>query len=434
MVERILGSRHFANAPTKQRFLQLVSEAYLDGRASELNEYLIGCEVFDRDSTYNPALDPIVRVGAHGLRKKLGSYYKGAGKDDEIVLEIPVGSYIPIFTRRVRPSDAPEPARSAADPGDSFRRRERFWIGLLSVLVVSLVIAVLWLTYANRQLRRSLDPNFTVEEAGLLAPVWRPFLKNQAPVLLVLSNRPVYRFWTPSDPSSLSDLSIDLTPAEAQAMEKRLGQEQLVIRNWLTPRLVLSYDEFTSLGETVGLHRITRLFEKMGKTVLVKQSRSLKNEEMSSHDTILLGSVWIDDWMQNDPIKKCFINSASATLIGQHLSSRDEQEFSAKYDERTGKLVEDYAIITVKPGMSEKHTMMVLAGTHSEGTQAAAEYLTDEGHLADLNRRLIRSEGDFPKYFQVLLKISVNNGLPTEISVVDARDLQSIASDYPAKR
>jgi len=61
---------------------------------------MVGCEVYNRDKDYNPALDPIVRVGAHGLRKKLEAYNNGEGKDDEIILEIPVGSYIPIFSRR----------------------------------------------------------------------------------------------------------------------------------------------------------------------------------------------------------------------------------------------------------------------------------------------------------------------------------------------
>ena len=66
---------------------------------------------------------------------------------------------------------------------------------------------------------------------------------------------------------------------------------------------------------------------------------------------------------------------------------------------------------------------MVLAGKHSEGTQAAAEYLTDENYLVDLNRRLIQPDGTFPRYFQVLLKVAVDNGVPTNISVVTVREL-----------
>jgi hypothetical protein len=114
LLDRILCSRQFSNAPKKQKFLQLICEAYLDGRASELSEYSIGFEVFDRNETYDPALDSIVRVGAHEVRKKLERYYKSEGKNDEILLEIPAGSYIPIFTRLKQAPEATEPTKAAA--------------------------------------------------------------------------------------------------------------------------------------------------------------------------------------------------------------------------------------------------------------------------------------------------------------------------------
>ncbi|MBO0857640.1 MAG: hypothetical protein J2P21_04135 [Chloracidobacterium sp.] len=114
-MRRILTSRHFVNAPTKQRFLQLICESYLDGRASELSEYGIGRELYDRDESYNPALDPIVRVGARGLRKRLETYYKGEGKEDEIILEIPPGSFAPSFVRRVEPKQSSDLATGASD-------------------------------------------------------------------------------------------------------------------------------------------------------------------------------------------------------------------------------------------------------------------------------------------------------------------------------
>jgi hypothetical protein len=79
VLSRVLSSKYFANAPKKQKFLRLICDFYLNGRAGELNEYLIGREVFDRDEGYNPASDPIVRVGAHDVRKKLDLYYKGDG-------------------------------------------------------------------------------------------------------------------------------------------------------------------------------------------------------------------------------------------------------------------------------------------------------------------------------------------------------------------
>src|SRR5215470_20374940 len=146
LLERILCSRQFSNAPKKQKFLQLICEAYLDGRAGKLNEYLIGYEVFDRNETYDPALDSIVRVGAHEVRKKLERYYKSEGKNDEILLEIPAGSYIPIFTRLKQAPAATESTKDALSTpplsGRIGRIAGKTWITLLSLALIFLIIAV----------------------------------------------------------------------------------------------------------------------------------------------------------------------------------------------------------------------------------------------------------------------------------------------------
>src|SRR5262249_28109151 len=102
VLDRVLNSKHFVHAPMKQKFLRLTCDFYINGRGQELNEYLIGREVFGRDDSYNPATDPIVRVGAHGVREKLALYYQKEGAEDEIRIEIPIGSYEPSFIKPVQ--------------------------------------------------------------------------------------------------------------------------------------------------------------------------------------------------------------------------------------------------------------------------------------------------------------------------------------------
>ena len=79
------------------RFLQLAVERTLEGRGEELKEYVIGVEVFDRSASFDPRVDPIVRVEARRLRAKLEAYYGSAGKDDEVIVEFPKGRYSPVF-------------------------------------------------------------------------------------------------------------------------------------------------------------------------------------------------------------------------------------------------------------------------------------------------------------------------------------------------
>src|SRR5499433_1688852 len=96
-LDRILNSRHFSQAPKKRKFVQLICDYHLAGRAKEINEHLIGLEVYERNDHYNPAEDPVVRVAAHDIRKRLEQYYLHEGRNDEIRLEIPIGSYEPVF-------------------------------------------------------------------------------------------------------------------------------------------------------------------------------------------------------------------------------------------------------------------------------------------------------------------------------------------------
>ncbi|HKQ72229.1 MAG TPA: hypothetical protein VJ810_00780 [Blastocatellia bacterium] len=422
-MSRILASKHFVNAPTKQKFLQLICESYLTGRAFELNEYMIGCEVYGRDENYNPALDPIVRVGAHGLRKRIEAYYKGVGKHDEIILDLPTGSYVPIFTRRSQLREDAEPKKVIVSAPPTPSPVEKQPKTLLSVTVIFLLITTLTLAYSNTQLR--LQSRASAQSRGMsdvYNPVWETFLHEKNPALLVLGNPSVYRFWHPTDPASLSGMRVDLNLEEAKAMGATLGRERLIVNNLSSPQLMLAYDEYACLGETIGLYRISGLFNKAGKNLSLKQSRRLIAEDLKNHDAILLGSSWVKEWQGNAPIRKCFTSGPSTAIINHNLLPGDEREYHAKYDDETGKLIEDYAIISIKPGISERKTVMIVAGTRSEGTQGAVEYLTDENYLADLNQRLLQAFGDFPKYFQVLLRVSVDNGIPTNISVVRVRE------------
>jgi len=433
LLERILCSRQFSNAPKKQKFLQLICEAYLDGRASELSEYSIGYEVFDRNETYDPALDSIVRVGAHEVRKKLERYYKSEGKNDEILLEIPAGSYIPIFTRLKQAPEATEPIIAAPSTPPSPGHVGRIGaiagktrITLSGLALVFLIIAVVMLALSNRQLRRQIKEGAQQKEiAAVYEPVWEPFLKDESPTLLVLSNPPVYRIWNPADHKSLSNISINLTTAETAALEETLGRERFVLKHNPLSRLVLSYDEYTGVGEAVGLYRLTTLFKGLGKDAMLKQSRTVSAEDMKNHNVILLGSVWVNEWSGKNLIKEDFGSGASATIVNYNPLPGEEREYGAKFDGETGRLIEDYGLITVKPNISEKNTIMVLAGTHSEGTEAAAEYLTSEDHLRRLNQRLLLLKRPSPRYFQALLKVKVDNGIPTIISIVTVHELQS---------
>ena len=74
-LKRILESDLFASAPRRCRFLTYIVEATITGNTKRLNQFAIGFKVFDRDKTFDPSTDAIVRVEAGRLRSRLIEYY-----------------------------------------------------------------------------------------------------------------------------------------------------------------------------------------------------------------------------------------------------------------------------------------------------------------------------------------------------------------------
>ena len=89
------------------RFLRFIVQETLKGKGAQLKEYLIGVEVFDRESSYDPRTDPVVRGEARRLRTKLMEYYEHEGKGDLVRIHLPKGSYAVVFqsSSDVGPSD-----------------------------------------------------------------------------------------------------------------------------------------------------------------------------------------------------------------------------------------------------------------------------------------------------------------------------------------
>src|SRR5882757_1492931 len=108
----ILKSRSFRQVDRLQRFLAFIVEETLSGRGDVLKEYPIGVDVFGKDSSFDPRMDPIVRVQARRLRIRLTNYYRDEGRADGIVIELPKGGYTPTFKRHETPT-AKRPAGAA---------------------------------------------------------------------------------------------------------------------------------------------------------------------------------------------------------------------------------------------------------------------------------------------------------------------------------
>ena len=88
-LEKVLAADCLRDAELLRRFLRHVVERTLAGAAGELKEYSLGIDLFGRDASYDPRLDPVVRMAARRLRVKLQEYYERDGRGDPLRIEIP---------------------------------------------------------------------------------------------------------------------------------------------------------------------------------------------------------------------------------------------------------------------------------------------------------------------------------------------------------
>jgi hypothetical protein len=200
-----------------------------------------------------------------------------------------------------------------------------------------------------------------------------------------------------------------------------------VLRQDREPRLILSSEDYTGMGEAIGLFQVTNLLQSACKNVVLKQSRTISAEDLKNHNVILLGSAWVNDWVEKLPIKEAFTYSVHATILNNDPQPGEAREYKPVFNQQTGELVQDYALITVRPGVSDAYRIMTLSGILSEGTQAAAEYVTRKENLESLNERLqtVAPDGQHPKYYQVLLKVDVDNNIPTTVSILAVHRLEA---------
>ena len=156
-LDRVLKSGPFQQSRRRQRFLEYIVNETLAGRGERLKGYTVALAVFDRPKTFDPALDPIVRIEAARLRDKLREYYEADGHADPIRIDLPKGSYQPHIEfmhgsdgNAEGTSEAPIQVAVAVKGPVTWWQRRSSWEAALAALALLLVLgAGTWL-YWNR--------------------------------------------------------------------------------------------------------------------------------------------------------------------------------------------------------------------------------------------------------------------------------------------
>ena len=416
-LRRVLESKHFTGSPKKTRFLEFVSEQTFLGDGEKLNEYLIGVEVYERGSDFNPQKDPIVRVQAHEIRRQLKKHYEEDGKDRPIRIDLPSGHYVPVFSRSMPGGpvvvEAPRALTTSA-----WQRASKWHFALTATLAAAcLVLMFLWTTESRRngQIANSRPPTAVLPES--LDWFWRPFLPPAAPPLVIIPNHPLLRAAHEGDSAQTLASGHDIPKSSLPEFRETIHFREL--KRFL---FVPSLTDFTSVGETMGVISLCEMFSSVGQKCRVQQSRLANFEEIKQDNAILLGGN--QAWSGRVFLNVEGFHFQSGVILNRNPRPGEKAVYKPEFDSVTNQLTRDYALVLMVPNERKENRVLLIYGIYTQGSQAAIEYLKNPEHMTELRKALMDLSPDhktIPPYFQALLTTTVENSVPGNSALVAVR-------------
>jgi len=387
-LDRVLASPAFRNSKQSQKFLKYVVEHSAEGREDHLKQRDLGVEVFGRVPDYDTAEDPVVRVRATEIRKRLAQYYQESAVPGDVKMDLPSGSYRAEFHWTSAPVVAPTPPAPTPPPSPRPRLPPAAALALLSAL------AALWFY------RRTPQPT-------AVDLFWSPVLASTKPVLLYCG-QPVVYF-----------LSRDVHEIYAAgALPERTHSAAPVA---LAPDAVLHgrdiipvTDQFVGIGNAHTAALLSAWFATKAKPVEIRYANDLSFSDLRSSPAVLIGA-FSNAWTLQMTAQLRFVFEQEQGV--RRIRDRNsKQTWTLPSRAPDGKTPEDYAIVSRLFDSATGQMLITAAGITQYGTRAAGEFLTDPARIA---KAFQATQADWPRRnAQVLLHTTVYKDTPAPPEVV----------------
>jgi len=337
---QILASPEFRASQRCQEFLRFVVEQSLAGHAGVLKERTIGVEAFGRAADYETNLDGVVRIKASEVRKRLSLYYAGSGKAAKVVIDLPVGSYVPNFAARDSSSNGSAEGRSkssTAISGDQVTREaaaeHRAHSSLIRIVLISVtaVVALSLLAYWWQ----------SQHALSVLNEFWEPMLRGSGPVLIAAAYVPVY------------------------AHDARIPDDQ--------GELTLMSDQYVGGGDLVAAARVSGMLGRMGRASEVRVGNAISFQDLRNSPTVLIGYS-STQWKDVTQDFRFYVDDSDRGMIRDNGKPTEWYPHNVTRDFHTD---EDYAVVS-RAFLPQTHSMLVLiSGCTQYGTEGAADLISN---------------------------------------------------------
>jgi hypothetical protein len=402
LVQRLIESPHLIGSARLRDFLLHVTACAIRETPEDATEQQIGIRVFQRSPGFNSSEDSIVRSQARLLRLKLSAYFNAEGASEPLIIEIPKGHYLPVFSASQRGNMATEVSAEDStkaaltpirveEPKDVLlsgpppmlrTEGQRGWLALAGVglaLLLCFFLAVVFRAQRQAALARPLKQ------------LWAPFLVGEPPLVIY------------SNALFVGDAKSGMRYAANDGSDGQPGE------------LV---DHYTGIGELISVHELTKMFDYQHADFVLKRSPLVTWDEARSRNLIFIGSAAENASLKLLPSTQDFTLTATADAAGivNHHPRQGEPQVYLRPEHP---LTKDYAIVALLPGVQPDHRMFVFSGLTTLGTQAAMEYALDPDTAAEIIRQV--RFGKQIHNFEALLEVSIRGGVPLQPRLVSIR-------------
>jgi hypothetical protein len=371
----VLVSPEFRASHKCQSFLKYVVEETLSGRHESLKERVIGAEVFGRAPGFETAGDSIVRVKATEVRRRLAKYYQDRTKPG-VRIELPTGSYVPMFHWEEAEPAAPAPAVEPAKPRISRR-----------AMVLSGSGGLLLAAWTFRPVSSALNR------------FWAPLISAASPIVICTSGAPGLT-------------AVDSSVAEALRRPRAAGATIPL------DRLSLSRQAQTSWPTVQAIVDVSRLLAVAGKQFQVRVADEMSFEQIRNQPIVVIG-MFSNPWTIELTRQLRF--SFEPAGDGNYLV-KDSQRGGAMrrvvglYP--VSPMPVDYALVTRLLDPQGDRRVVAIGGISGLGTRVAADFATSERNWEQFAR--MAPAGWENKNLQVLLETRIVGDTPSPPTIIAA--------------
>lgn len=363
-LRRLITSSRFRSSHRCQAFLRYVVENKLKGTTGSLKERSIGTRVFGRDLNYDTNSDPVVRMAAAEVRKKLAQYYYDPANKSQIQIELPAGCYEPVFSSSglflhtskegVSPiseiADVKSEEQAGAPAqivmGARWSRHAIWWLVAMFIVVVASVV---------------LLEQFQPKPPDDFERFWAPVVTSPNTVLLCVG----HRMLTAPQYNSYQALGPSATPNKPAKNDDQTKYPDLGLHDAIT---------LADIAGVLGAHK--KAFSVRGQAFTIF-------EDLQKGPVVLLGSFnnhWTIRLMES--MRFHFVTDPNGFM--QWIA--DEQKPGARIGEvQAGAYftAEDYALVARVFVPQSKYPTIIAAGLDAASTHAAGDFITNPVYIDD---------------------------------------------------